>query len=92
MKNYPIGNELICFLIGSSSHPILHGPKEISSLPAAALEEEVVEIPLDAMYDQLDSRQQGTKKNKENQGHLEFEITSDDGFTCKSDSIDGKDI
>ena len=51
----------------------------------------MVEIPLDAMYDQLDSQQQGGRKNKENQGHLEFEITSDDGFKCKSDTIDGKE-
>ena len=43
------------------------------------------------MYDQLDSSQQGNGKNKENRGHLEFEITSDDGFTCKSDTIDGKE-
>lgn len=59
-------------------------------LPAAAVEEEIVETPLDALYDQLDSRQQGTGKSKENRGRLEFEITSDDGFSCKSDTIDGK--
>ena len=77
-------------IAGSCSHPIIHAQKEVTSLPAAAVEEEVVETPLDALYDQLDSGQQGGSRSRDNRGHLEFEITSDDGFTCKSDTIDGK--
>ena len=61
----------------------------MTSLPAAEVEEEVVETPLDALYDEMDTRPQGGNKSKENRGHLEFEIRSDDGFSCKSDTADG---
>ena len=61
----------------------------MTSLPAAEVEEEVVETPLDALYDEMDTRSQGQNKSKENRGHLEFEIRSDDGFSCKSDTADG---
>ena len=84
-------NHLVFLLefLGSGSHPIIHAQKEVTSLPAAAVEEEVVETPLDALYDEMDARHQGKTKSKDNRGHLEFEITSDDGFTCKSDTADG---
>ncbi|KAL4228619.1 Histone-lysine N-methyltransferase [Mactra antiquata] len=69
-----------------ASHPIIHGPKEVSTLPVAAMEEEVRDIPLTAMGE-ID----GGSNNCEgyNLGHLEYEITSDDGFSCRADSLDG---
>jgi hypothetical protein len=68
---------------------MIHGPKEVTSLPVAAVEEEVRDVPLTA-FDDNDGRQSGPGGTCQNLGHLEYEITSDDGFTCRSDSLDGK--
>ena len=63
----------------------------MTSLPVAAVEEEVRDIPLSAMLDRDGSGQggQGGASRGHNLGHLEYEIVSDDGFSCRADSIDG---
>lgn len=80
---------IIIFVTDKASHPMIHGQKEVTSLPVAAVEEEVRDIPLSAL-DDGDGRQTGTGCSGLNLGHLEYEITSDDGFTCRSDSLDGR--
>ena len=67
---------------------MIHGPKEVTSLPVAAAEEEVRDVPLTA-FDDLDGKQSSLDGMCQNLGHLEYEITSDDGFSCRSDSLDG---
>lgn len=69
------------------SHPIIHGQKEVTSLPVAAVEEEVRDIPLSVLEESRGPT--GDYLQSQNLGHLEFEISSDDGFTCRADTIDG---
>jgi len=51
------------------------------------MEEEVHDIPLSELMESC-GPSRDLKGN--NLGHLEFEIHSDDGFTCRADTIDGK--
>lgn len=60
----------------------------MTSLPAAAAEEEVRDIPLMALEEARGPA--GDIIGGQNLGHLEFEINSDDGFSCRADTIDGK--
>ena len=46
------------------------------------------DIPLSTMLE-LENRGHGSDKGGQSRGYLEYEITSDDGFSCKADTLDG---
>lgn len=73
----------------STSHPIIHGPKEVTSLPQAAVEEEVTESSMMSFMEHQLKVQEKAERREKNGAHLMFEITSDDGFSCKAESMEG---
>ncbi|XP_052803783.1 uncharacterized protein LOC128233934 [Mya arenaria] len=65
----------------------LHSQRETSSLPAAALEEEVHDVPMSVLEER--GANGGGDVEGHNLGHLEFEITSDDGYSWRADTLNG---
>lgn len=69
------------------SHPFIHSHKETMSLPQPALEEEVEETPLCQF--QQEQRDKRLGRNKKEGPKFQFQISSDDGFSCKGDTMAG---
>lgn len=72
---------------GTLSHPIIHPHKELMTLPQPAMEEEVEETPLSQFQQEQREKQLG--RYKKDGPKFQFQITSDDGFSCKGDSMSG---
>ncbi|XP_061183956.1 histone-lysine N-methyltransferase 2A-like [Saccostrea echinata] len=70
---------------GTLSHPIIHPHKELMTLPQPALEEEVEETPFGQFQQEQQEKQLG--KHKKDGPKFQFQISSDDGFSCKGDSM-----
>lgn len=72
------------------SHPIIHPLKE-ATLPQPAVEEEIIETPLFEFLEYSEQRRKRLESEERRRGgpRLMFEITSDDGFHCKADSMEG---
>ncbi|XP_056010328.1 uncharacterized protein LOC130051760 isoform X2 [Ostrea edulis] len=70
---------------GTLSHPIIHPHKELMTLPQPAMEEEVEETPLSQFQQEQREKQLG--RYKKDGPKFQFQITSDDGFSCKGDSM-----
>ncbi|VDI41524.1 histone-lysine N-methyltransferase MLL1 [Mytilus galloprovincialis] len=73
---------------GRSAHPIIHGPKEVTSLPQPALEEEVTESSMSSFMEHQQRVQEKAERKDKDGAHLMFEITSDDGFSCKAETME----
>ncbi|KAK3581005.1 hypothetical protein CHS0354_013899 [Potamilus streckersoni] len=77
---------------GVLSHPIIHPQKEGALLPQPAVEEEVIATEFSSLaeYEERQNQQaqqvEGTSSN--NGLRLVYEITSDDGFSCKADTME----
>ncbi|KAL3885750.1 hypothetical protein ACJMK2_025792 [Sinanodonta woodiana] len=77
---------------GVISHPIIHPQKEGALLPQPAVEEEVIATEFSSLaeYEERQNRQaqqlDGTSSN--NGLRLVYEITSDDGFSCKANTME----
>ncbi|KAH3692518.1 hypothetical protein DPMN_194360 [Dreissena polymorpha] len=83
----PDGNSRISAPHYGSKPTVMHSQKESTTLPVAAMEEEVRDVPLSVLEDERSPDYAGVEGH--NLGHLEFEIASDDGFTCRADTMDG---
>ncbi|XP_052063462.1 uncharacterized protein LOC127703085 isoform X2 [Mytilus californianus] len=71
-----------------SAHPIIHGPKEVTSLPQPALEEEVTESSMSSFMEHQQRVLEKAERKDKDGAHLMFEITSDDGFSCKAETME----
>lgn len=76
------------FTDSTHSHPLFHPPSSLNPvLPQPEVEEEVEDSPLLTMFEQ-EERQRNEKLHENNdKPYLQFEITSDDGFHTRSDSL-----
>ncbi|XP_069115617.1 uncharacterized protein [Argopecten irradians] len=81
-------NVALPHVTGVMSHPILHAQKELLTLPQPAVEEEVIATPYSRANDSHTRLQSRDGARSKNEPFLSFEISSDDGFTCKADSMD----
>lgn len=70
-----------------SSHPLIHPHRPHLVLPFPVLEEEVEDTPLTPSQP---SEPPSRPPAKEDEPHLLFEISSDDGFYVHSKSIEGE--
>ncbi|XP_064595526.1 LOW QUALITY PROTEIN: histone-lysine N-methyltransferase 2A-like [Liolophura sinensis] len=71
------------------SHPMIHSQRDLSVLPQPALEEEVTESPLTApAYSTEDQRNRESQRANKDKPRLMFEITSDDGFYTRADTME----
>ena len=71
-------------------HPLLHHKKLGSTLPQASLEEEVVDTPLSqGKGGHPHGGGSGSGSKDRSTSRLRFEISSDDGFSCQGDTMDG---
>ena len=79
----------------TQSHPIVHlSHKDGAVLPAAAVEEEVRETPMRNSPSPVRSKPPPYSSSAEwpkHLPHLAYEITSQDGFSCRGDTMDGGD-
>ena len=71
------------------SHPLIHPTKQSAFLPEAEQEEEVIDSPRLALMMEEEERK-ARENRKKDSPYLMFEITSDDGFKCQSESYEGK--
>lgn len=70
---------------------MIHSQRDLSVLPQPALEEEVTESPLTApAYSTEDQRSRESRHANKDKPRLMFEITSDDGFYTRADTMEGK--
>lgn len=75
------------------SHPIVHFPHQAGgTLPQAAVEEEITDTPLRKMPPTPDLQNQGTARvpRPRDMPRLSFEVTSEDGFYCRADTMEGE--
>ncbi|XP_041373736.1 uncharacterized protein LOC121386787 isoform X2 [Gigantopelta aegis] len=72
---------------GHISHPLIHHQNEATCLPQPAMEEEVREIPL-SIFELNRGRSAHNRDTPKDAPHLVFEITSDDGFHCRADTME----
>ncbi|PVD27579.1 hypothetical protein C0Q70_12741 [Pomacea canaliculata] len=73
------------------SHPIVHFPHQAGgTLPQAAVEEEITDTPLRKMPPTPDLQNQGTARvpRPRDMPRLSFEVTSEDGFYCRADTME----
>ncbi|XP_060073553.1 uncharacterized protein LOC132553337 [Ylistrum balloti] len=73
---------------GVMSHPILHAQKDLLTLPQPAVEEEVVATPYSRANEGHGRGQSRDVARSKKESYLVFEISSDDGFSCRADSMD----
>ena len=80
-----------------SHHRLIHHNKKSGELlPQPTLEEEVVATPFDLLskgdHPGGGRGGRGGRGFESSQSHLRFEISSDDGFSCQGDSMEGKSL
>lgn len=61
----------------------------MTSLPQPALEEEVTESSMSSFMEHQQRVQEKAERKDKDGAHLMFEITSDDGFSCKAETMEG---
>ena len=88
LKNVQIWKKL-SFIVAGTAHPMIHGVKESMKIPQPALEEEVTESSMATFLEHQQRVQEKVEKLERDGAHLMFEISSDDGFSCKAESMEG---
>ncbi|OWF41440.1 uncharacterized protein LOC110462400 isoform X2 [Mizuhopecten yessoensis] len=73
---------------GVMSHPILHAQKDLLTLPQPEIEEEVIATPYSKASEPHGRGPAHDTARSKNDPYLVFEINSDDGFSCRADSMD----
>ncbi|KAK6172193.1 hypothetical protein SNE40_015908 [Patella caerulea] len=74
--------------VGLVSHSLIHHQKQSTVLPQAEVEEEVTDSPMLSILEHDDRIKRQDSINTKNMSRLVFEITSDDGFSCQSNSME----